>query len=583
MNNLQIGTKLMLAYILMAALTMTMGMYMGYNIDTLAHNDGLLYSLATEPMGELVIATKRAQEMRVQFRDWKNATSEEARQVALKKMDDAKADAMRLIARQQQTTADEGIRSKFKKWEATVDEYTAAVHFFIRNTKEFCPSSGMNTAAFPNDVLNSAGQMDKAQEAAIEAKIKGAENLANGNESRATTAAFTSKIIMAFAFISSFLIAMFLSKSIVPPLGLVSTDLAKLEAGDMTVRTNLVREDAIGKLSKAADNMAANLQKIFTNMRMDSDSIASASEELSSVSRDLASGAEETVNQCTTVSSTTGAMATNINSMASGAEQASASANEVANAADRMSENMSTIAAAIEQMSASIGEIANNTADVRRVATGASTKATEATSVMGTLGAAAKEIGQVTDVIKKIAAKTNLLALKATIEAASAGEAGKGFAVVAGEIKELANQSAKSADDIAQRIEGIQSGTSNAVNVINEVSGIIENINSSVKVIAAHVDEQTKASNEIANNVAQANASAKQVAKSISEVAKGANDVSHNAAEAARGASEVSNSTHEMIRVAAESAQGATHVHQSSGELARIAADLKNVINKFKT
>jgi len=201
---------------------------------------------------------------------------------------------------------------------------------------------------------------------------------------------------------------------------------------------------------------------------------------------------------------------------------------------------------------------------------------------MTKLSEAAKEIGHVTDVIKKIADKTNLLALNATIEAASAGEAGKGFAVVAGEIKELANQSAKSADDIANRIDGIQNETNSAVKVISDVSNIISKINQSVEAIAGHVEQQTKASNEIANNVAQASTGAKRVAISISEIAKGSHDIAKNAAEAVKGTEDIKENMVVASDVAKKSYKGSSQVSNSASDLARTTDNLRNVIDKFK-
>ncbi len=57
------------------------------------------------------------------------------------------------------------------------------------------------------------------------------------------------------------------------------------------------------------------------------------------------------------------------------------------------------------------------------------------------------------------------------------------------EIKELANQSAQAAEDIANKIEGVQANTTEAVKVIADVSNIIKSINESVTVINSAVEQ----------------------------------------------------------------------------------------------
>ena len=371
---------------------------------------------------------------------------------------------------------------------------------------------------------------------------------------------------------------------ITKPISIVTDSLKNISEGegDLTRRIDFKSNDEIGDLVNYFNKLMDALQGPIGDTKSTVNNLASAAEQLSSVSRELSSSSEHTLNQTAEVISRMERMSTNINAMASGAEEASVNANEVAGAAEQMSVNMNTISSAVEEMSTSINQISNNAREANIVANKATEKSNETTKVMNALGIAAKEIGQVTDVIKKIADKTNLLALNATIEAASAGEAGKGFAVVAGEIKELANQSAKSADDIANRIEGIQVGANNATKVIEEVSNIIITINNSVEAIAGHVEQQTRASNEIANNVVQANVGAKRVAGAISEVAKGSRDIAANAGDAARRVKQASADVDFVSQAAKESRQGSAQVNSAANDLAKMADHLQTLMGKFK-
>jgi len=352
--------------------------------------------------------------------------------------------------------------------------------------------------------------------------------------------------------------------------------------GDLTQRLDIHSGDEIGTLVNYFNKLMDTLQHPISETKATTRDLATAAEQLAAVSDHLAETSTETVKQVNNATSTAEQVAANIKAMANGAEQATVNINNVASAAEQMSVNMNTIASAVEEMSASIRQIATNAGEAHSISKDAAVKSTSATETMNKLSTAAKEIDHVTNIIKKIADKTNLLALNATIEAASAGEAGKGFAVVAGEIKELANQSAQSADDIANRIDGIQSETNSAVKVIGDVSGIINKINQSVEAIAGHVEQQTKASNEIANNVSQANVGAKRVAASIGDVAKGSHEIAQNAAEAVKGTTTIIENMAVASDVAKKSNQGASQVNTSANDLERTTVSLSKVIDKFK-
>lgn len=380
--------------------------------------------------------------------------------------------------------------------------------------------------------------------------------------------------------------------------------------GDLTRRLNLNQRDEIGQLAKAMDGVAATLAKIVGEIRSVSEGIGGSAGDLELVSQQLLAQSEEMAAQATTVAGATEQMSTNIHTMAAAAEQMSmnvasiSSASEeisvnvgtISSAADVTSRNVGSVAHAIAEITQSFQDIAHNAREGSQITSQAMGMAARATDTMNALDKSAGEINKVTEMIKMIALQTNLLALNATIEATSAGEAGKGFAVVAHEIKELANQSGKAAEDIARKIEGVQTSTREAVTVIQGVAQIIHTINASAGQISESVEKQTRAAHTIATNVSAASKGVENIAASISEVAKGANDmsknageaaqgandVSRNAAEAAKGANDIAANIHGVSQATQDNTASAQKVNGSAGELTRVAGELQRLVGQFK-
>jgi methyl-accepting chemotaxis protein len=138
----------------------------------------------------------------------------------------------------------------------------------------------------------------------------------------------------------------------------------------------------------------------------------------------------------------------------------------------------------------SVFRLANVSSDMATACQNAVKAAEMANAVIARLESKGTEIGKVVQLIATIAKQTNLLALNATIEAARAGEAGRGFAVVASEVKDLANETATATNEIGTQVGGIRADTQNAVEAIEEMQRLIEELDRCQTVISGIVVEQ---------------------------------------------------------------------------------------------
>ncbi|MFO0909482.1 MAG: methyl-accepting chemotaxis protein [Isosphaeraceae bacterium] len=406
------------------------------------------------------------------------------------------------------------------------------------------------------------------------------------------------------------LVAVLVTRSVTQPVLQVRNLTRAMADGDLRNRIPLQQSDEVGQLSEATNSLADAFSRIVHEIQKVSDGMAGSAGELAGVSNQLLSQSEHASLKATSVASASEQLTLNISTMASAAEEMSVSVASISSASEEMSINVGTISSAAEQtstnvsvVSSAVNEISSSFADVLKdvqegssIAGQASRMADSASETIQLLNRSGAEISKVTETIKMIALQTNLLALNATIEATSAGEAGRGFAVVAHEIKELANQSAKAAEDIARKIEGVQDDTRKAVQVIQSVSQIIRDINASAGRISSSVEKQTRAAGMISQNVSEANKGVGDIARSIAEVAKAAGDMSRNVAEAARGATDVSRNVGEAAKAARgisadihgvsdasrSTNDSAARVHTSADHLDQISRRLRILIGRFK-
>lgn len=215
-----------------------------------------------------------------------------------------------------------------------------------------------------------------------------------------------------------------------------------------------------------------------------------------------------------TVKESAGELTDSAEGLDKGASDLTGRMQTISAAAEESTSTVQAVAGAAEELNASIEEIARQVDRSSEMASDAVAAAENTSQVVGGLRDASTKIGDVIAIINDIAEQTNLLALNATIEAARAGDAGKGFAVVASEVKSLANQTAKSTEEISAQVTAIQNSTEKSVDAIANISELIGELNSISAAIAGSVQEQNSATREISSN--------------IQETATGTTDVSQN-------------------------------------------------------
>ncbi|AOF81406.1 methyl-accepting chemotaxis (MCP) signaling domain protein [Methyloversatilis sp. RAC08] len=264
------------------------------------------------------------------------------------------------------------------------------------------------------------------------------------------------------------------------------------------------------------------------------------------------------------------------------AHQLSGATDQVRSSSESQAELAAAMAASLEEMSTSITHVSELSQEARgtsveaghRASEGAAdiramvsqikqvTEGIEASSQRANdLGDEVSRITTIVHVIRDVADQTNLLALNAAIEAVRAGEMGRGFAVVADEVRKLAEQSARSASEITQMVQRIQSGAA-------DVSEHMQNT-------VVRVREGLQMAETAGAKVLAIDGHAQQVVGTISEVSGGLT-------EQAIASQDLAQRVERIVQMVEENASAAGSVAGSARDLSELSAELDGTVRRFR-
>ena len=310
--------------------------------------------------------------------------------------------------------------------------------------------------------------------------------------------------------------------------------------GDLTKRIEIDSKDEVGQLAAHFNRFLGTLGGLISDIKTMSRSLNSLAHDSKTLSLQSSRELGVQLNEITMVATAVSQLSTATQEIALNAENTAGASRE---AADTSNEGSRIV-------SGSQQEIKNLATEVH-----------QASEIISNLDVHVQGISSILLTIQDIAEKTNLLALNAAIEAARAGEQGRGFAVVADEVRLLSQRTQSSTEEIREKIEGLNSVTSNVV--------------SSMKRSTAIADGAVDGAAAAATALGSILASVQRISDMAMQIASAAEEQNIVTRDISQNSGSIQDISHRLSAEANKTAEGAE-------SLAQVADRLEQQIARFK-
>ncbi|MBP5077190.1 methyl-accepting chemotaxis protein [Pseudomonas chlororaphis] len=382
-----------------------------------------------------------------------------------------------------------------------------------------------------NELMKNSQQINKVLNQLVQINSQRSHD---ANEQAAEEYASAFNLVVALLVLSTTLTVVFawlLTRSITQPIASALHAAENIAEGDLTQSIRVNGRDEPGRLLQAMASMQEKLRQTLLHISGSASQLASAAEELNSVTDESARGLTQQNNEIEQAATAVNEMTCAVEEVARNAVNTAEASNDATQSASEGRNLVRETVSAIELMSSEVQSSANRISE---------------------LAEESRDIGKVLDVIRGLADQTNLLALNAAIEAARAGDAGRGFAVVADEVRALAHRTQQSTSEIERMIGSIQSGTEHAVESMRTSTERADSTLSIARGAGGALDTINTAVNEINERNLVIASAAEEQALVAREVDRNLVNIRDLSVQSATGANQTSDASHELSRLAVD-------------------------------